>query len=255
MSMRCSSSSTAAQGSRSSGEALIFRRPRTVEPSRQRDIGMVEHGAGVEDHLEQEHRQGRSAKRHHHHDLPQHGERDLDGVKPHRRGHVDVAIGVMHLVQAPEQRNFVRGQMLHPDGKVEHQERHHHLDPFRPGDLVQEAEMMRLRIERGGDGRDGHGKHGHEPEQKGAGHADADIGEPAPALRDDEPALGPAELDQRHQHEDGCENSKPDEAVALADETVHAAMLAGKGAPVSSSACPRATGRPRRGPRVEARRP
>src|SRR3990172_3537438 len=34
MSMRCSSSSTAAQGSRSSGEALIFRRPRTVEPSR-----------------------------------------------------------------------------------------------------------------------------------------------------------------------------------------------------------------------------
>ena len=46
-------------------------------------------------------------ERYDHGDFPQHGERDLDWMKTHRSGHVDVAIGVVHLVQAPEQRYFV----------------------------------------------------------------------------------------------------------------------------------------------------
>ncbi len=155
-----------------------------VEPLRQRDIGVIEHGAGIEDHLEQEHGEGCGAERHHHHDLPQHRQPDLDGVKADRRGHVDVTVGMVHLVQAPKQRNLVRGPMLRPDGEVEHDQRNHDFDPSGPRHLVQEPDPMRFGVERSGDGSDRHGEHDHEPEQDCAGHADAEIGEPAPPLGD-----------------------------------------------------------------------
>ena len=48
--------------------------------------------------------------------------RDLDRVKADRRGHVDVAVGVMHLMQPPEDRDLVRGEMLGPDGEIEHEQ-------------------------------------------------------------------------------------------------------------------------------------
>ncbi len=64
------------------------------------------------------------------------------GVKAHRRGHVDVAVGVMHLVQAPEERHLVRGQMLRPDGEVEHEQRDHELEPVGPGDLVEQPDPV-----------------------------------------------------------------------------------------------------------------
>ena len=81
----------------------------------------------------------------HHHDLPQHRQRDLDRVKAHRRGHVDVAVGVMHLMQAPEQRHLVRDEMLRPDGEVEREQRDHDLEPIRPSELVQQPDAVRLR--------------------------------------------------------------------------------------------------------------
>ena len=37
-------------------------------------------------------------------------------------GKVESRIGVMHLVDAPEQRDLVAGHVLEPDGKVEHDE-------------------------------------------------------------------------------------------------------------------------------------
>ena len=40
--------------------------------------------------------------------------------------------------------------------------------------------------------------------------------------------FGHAELDQRHDQEHAEKDAKPDDAVALADETVHVLMLAGK---------------------------
>jgi len=43
-----------------------------IEPARQRQIGVVEHGATIEDDFEQKHGEGRSADREHNHDLPQH---------------------------------------------------------------------------------------------------------------------------------------------------------------------------------------
>ncbi len=214
---------------------------------------MVEHGAGVEDHLEQEHRERWRAERHHHHDLPQHRERDLYRVKAHRRGHVDVAVGMVHLVQPPEERDFVGGQMLHPDGEVEREKRQDNLDPRRPGHVVEKPDLVLFSIECGGYRRDRHREHRHQTQHDAAGDADADIGEPAPSLRGVKRPLRPAELDQRHHKKDAEEDGEADGAVALADETVHRGMLAGIRLPVSWSALRQATGRRPRGSRARAR--
>ena len=69
-----------------------------VEPVWHGEIGVVEHGATIEDDFEQKHGEGRRADREHHYDLPQHREPDLDRVKADRRGHVDIAVGVVNLV-------------------------------------------------------------------------------------------------------------------------------------------------------------
>ena len=155
-----------------------------VEPGGKRDVGMIEHGAGVEDHLEQEHGEGRGAERDHHGDLPQHGERDLDRVEAHRRGHVDVAVGVMHLMQPPEDRHLVRDEMLKPDGEVEHEQRDQDFQPIGPVDLVEQAKLMLLGEERRGDRGKRHGKERHEPQHQRIDAGNAEIGEPAARLGD-----------------------------------------------------------------------
>jgi hypothetical protein len=71
-------------------------------------------------------------------------------MKTHRRGHVDIAVGMVHLVQPPEERDFVGGQMLHPDGEVEREKRQDNLGPRRPGDLVQQPDLMLFSVKRGG---------------------------------------------------------------------------------------------------------
>ena len=153
-----------------------------VEPCGERNVGVVEHGAGVENDLEQEHRERRSAERYDHGDLPQHGERDLDRVKAHRRGDVDIAVGVVHLMQPPEDRHFVRDEMLKPDGEVEHEQRDHELDPIRPVDLIEQAEPPLLGEERRGDRRHRHRERRHQPQHQRVDAGDAEIGEPAPRL-------------------------------------------------------------------------
>jgi hypothetical protein len=137
---------------------------------------VIEHGAGVENHLEQKYGEGWCAERHDDRDLPQHRKRDLDGVKPYRGGYVDVAVGVVHLMQAPEDGDLVGGEMLRPDGEIEGEQRSGNLDPQRPRNLVQEPELVLLGIERGGDCRNRYGEHRHQPEHGGCRHADAEIG-------------------------------------------------------------------------------
>ena len=87
---------------------------------------------------------------------------------------------------------------------------------------------MRLGVEGGGDGRDRHGRGGHELEQERAGRADAEIGEPALPFRDEELALRPQKLDQRHRQEHACEDGKANKAVALSEEAVHAPDVSGE---------------------------
>jgi len=151
-----------------------------IERARQRQIGVVEHSATIEDDLEQEHGEGRRSYHEHHHDLPQHRKPNLDRMKSDRRGDVDIAVGVVNLVQAPEDGHFVRDEMLRPDGEIEREQRDHEFEPARPRDLVEEPDPVSFGIEPGSDRGDRDGQHRQQTEQERIHHTDAEIGDPTP---------------------------------------------------------------------------
>src|SRR5699024_986474 len=92
---------------------------------------------------------------------------DLDWMKADRRGDVDIAVGVMNLVQAPEDRHFVRDEMLRPYGEIESQQRNHELEPARPIDLIEQPDTGSFGIEPGRDRGDWNGEHRQQAEQEG----------------------------------------------------------------------------------------
>src|ERR1043166_1052516 len=93
-----------------------------VEPGRHRHVAVVEQRGGVEHHLEHKDRDRRNAKSDHHRDLDQHGKQDFDRMKPHAGGHVDVEVGVMHAMQAPQQRHHMERDVLRVDREIEGEE-------------------------------------------------------------------------------------------------------------------------------------
>ena len=54
-------------------------------------------------------------------------------------GDIKFNIRVMHAVDAPEQRDFMAQKMLHPYGKIHHQDDHNQLDPAGQVDKVEKA--------------------------------------------------------------------------------------------------------------------
>jgi len=82
-------------------------------------------------------------------------------MKANRRRHVDIAIGMVNLVQAPEDRDFVRDEMLRPDGKIEREQRNHELEPARPRGLVEEPDPIVFGVDPGRDRGNRHCQHRH----------------------------------------------------------------------------------------------
>src|SRR5207248_665681 len=52
-------------------------------------------------------------------ELDQHGEEDFARMKPRTRGDVYIDVGMMHTVQAPENRYRVKQHMLQVDGEIQ----------------------------------------------------------------------------------------------------------------------------------------
>ena len=108
----------------------------TVEPRRQRHVGVVEHRGGVEQHLEDEHGERRNAERHHRRDLDRQREQDFQRMEAHAGGHVDVEIGVMHAVQPPQHRHVMKDDVLDVDDEIEREEAEHDARPPRQAGRV-----------------------------------------------------------------------------------------------------------------------
>ena len=106
---------------------------------RQCDVGMVKHGRSIEQNFKHDHGPGRGAKQIYQANLETHGQGNFYGVKADRCGDIKFNIRVMHAVDAPEQRDFMAQQMLHPDREIHHQDDHNQLDPTGQGDKVEEA--------------------------------------------------------------------------------------------------------------------
>ena len=76
-------------------------------------------GRPVEHRLEQQHRPGTDPERHHERALVEADRHDLDRVEADPGREVDVEVGVVDLVQPPQQRHRVGDQMLEPDREIE----------------------------------------------------------------------------------------------------------------------------------------
>ena len=71
------------------------------------DVGMVKHGRSIEQNFKYDHSPGRRAKQIDNANLETHRQGNFHGVKADRCGDIKFNIGVMHAVNAPEQRDFM----------------------------------------------------------------------------------------------------------------------------------------------------
>jgi len=95
---------------------------RTIEPRDETQVGVVEHGAYVQQHLEQEHGQRGCPEGADGGELEQHRGKDLRRMKARTRGDVYIEVGMMHAVQAPQKRHSVKDHMLQIDGEVQQED-------------------------------------------------------------------------------------------------------------------------------------
>ena len=78
-----------------------------VQTHGKEQVSVIEQAGGVEDDLEDQHRdRGRPEDGYNGHFVQQ-GEQDFDRVKAHAGGYVEFVVAVVHAVEAPQQRHGV----------------------------------------------------------------------------------------------------------------------------------------------------
>ena len=104
-------------------------------------------------------------------------------------GDIKFNIRVMHAVDAPEQRDFMAEQMLHPYGKIHHQDDHNQFDPAGQVYKVEEAPAPGAGI-RGGQNCGEWEKYRQSPQGERIDHDKDPICDPAPRFLRSRPARG-----------------------------------------------------------------
>ncbi len=94
----------------------------TISDQGKTEVGVIKHGTDIQEHLEREHRQRRCPKGADGRALEQHGEENLPRMKPRTRGDVYIDVGVVHTMQAPEDRHRVKQHMLQVDGEIQQED-------------------------------------------------------------------------------------------------------------------------------------
>jgi len=107
-------------------------------------VRVVEEGGRVEDDFESRHGEKVRAEQGDGGHLDHHGEKDLERVEAHARGRVEVEVGVVHRVQAPQHGDQWKRRLLEVDQQVEQEQGQGELQRVIDGPLVQEAEPRRL---------------------------------------------------------------------------------------------------------------
>ena len=105
---------------------------------------MIEHREEIEQQREHEHRKHCGAKQEYQDALVEHRQYDLDRVKPNGGCDVDVPIGVVDLMQRPQQRDFMGNHMLGVDRQIQYYERENELQPTGQSDPVEQTKIILL---------------------------------------------------------------------------------------------------------------
>ncbi len=141
-----------------------------VEPEGELQVAVAEHGRRVQDDLEEDHRHGGGAEKVDEPQLDRHGEDDLERVEADPRGEVEVEIGVVDHVQAPQRRQVVEEDVLHVDEEVEEHDADHDGCPVGDLKIVQQpppftaAQQGEARGENGEEETDDQGVQRHNPQ-------------------------------------------------------------------------------------------
>jgi len=80
---------------------------------------MVEHAGGVEEHLENDHGDGRNSKKSDRPHFYTHGEKDLYGVETDSCGDIEIEICMVNAMEAPKNWDEVKHGMLKVDDEIE----------------------------------------------------------------------------------------------------------------------------------------
>ena len=143
--------------------------------------------------------------------LPDHRQHDLDRVEAQSRRDVESGVGMVHPVNAPEQRNLVAGDVFQPDGEIEEDEARGcraTSDARRAhGNRPQPFSLGRTR-------RANRGRRKDDPQNNRRQHDHRQVGEPALCLQraGHLGALKPwrPQFEDRHRREDGQKGAEPD---------------------------------------------
>ena len=188
-----------------------------VHSLRKMDVAVIEHGQGVENHLEDHHCQSRCAERGHGRQLENHGYENFDGVEPQTGGHIQVKIRVMHHVQPPERGDGVMQDVLRIHHEVQNGHGHDHLEPIGQGYLVEQPP-----IPLGGKQGQPHGKNGknHRHGQRVQSH-DGQVGEPTPGFGGPQPPSRDVNLRHRQNGENAEKGAEANDGFSFHIESFH----------------------------------
>jgi hypothetical protein len=119
------------------------------------DVAVVEHGGGVEGHLEDEHRQGGRSEGRYRHEFDSHGNDDFYRMEAQACGYIEIEVCMVHHVQTPKGRNRMMENMLKINGKIEG---NHSYSYFKPVGKIEVVEQPPLTLS--GQKSSRHGKNG-----------------------------------------------------------------------------------------------
>jgi len=146
-----------------------------IKRTRQVDVCVVEERSGVQDHLEEQHRNRRWPECRNDGELDSHRHQDLHGVEPQAGRRVEIKIRVVHPVQPPERGHGVKHHVLKVDREIQDQHRDHDGEPDRRVDVVEETPAALLRHHREADREDRET----EPQKRRVQHHEREIVRPA----------------------------------------------------------------------------
>jgi len=142
---------------------------------RQGGIRMVEHGGRVKQYLENENRDDRRAERRYGRAFDRRRNQDLDRMKARSGGHIEIEVGVVHPVQAPQSRHRMEHDVLKVDGEIKQRDPGGNRCPARQGEGVEQAPSASCR--RHGNGNGGTG--GEDPYESSIDQQKAEVVRPA----------------------------------------------------------------------------
>jgi hypothetical protein len=138
--------------------------------------------------------------------LISHREDDLDRMEACAGGDVVVGVGVVHLVQAPEQGHRMDHDVLQVDGEIHGRDRDDEGGPLRQGQVVEQAPAALRRH-----GREGHGGEGQEEAHEDrVEYHQAQVRGPAPGAAVESGAARCGHFPEGHDGENAEEGGEPD---------------------------------------------